>query len=72
MKLNQKGHTELILSIEHKSSCEKIVFRLINNYKSSEYLDGNCKLAWDRLLVKYAQKSITAIFIKVQEGIWKQ
>ena len=60
-KLNQKGFTELVLLIEYKSSCRKIAFHLVKNYKSSDYPKGNCKLVWDRFVAKYIPKSLTSL-----------
>ena len=60
-KLNQKGFTELILSINTESDRGKIAFRLVKNSKSSDYPEGNCKVAWDRLVAKYAPKSLPSL-----------
>jgi len=60
-KLNRLAFMDLILSIDHKSSRGKVAFRLVKNCKSSAYPEGNCKLAWDRLVAKYAPKSTPSL-----------
>ena len=60
-KLNKQACMDLILSIDHKGSRGKIAFRLVKNCTSSEYPEGNCKLAWDRLVAKYAPKSTPSL-----------
>ena len=52
---------ELILSINHQTNRGKIAFRLVKNGKTSKYPEGNCKLAWDRLIAKYAPKSLPSL-----------
>ena len=53
-ELNEDAYEELILSMGHTTSKGKIAFSLVKNSKSSEYPEGNCKIAWDRLVAKYA------------------
>ena len=60
-KLNRQAYMDLILSIDHKSSRGKVAFRLVKNCKSAEYPEGNCKLAWSRLVAKYAPKSTPSL-----------
>jgi len=60
-KLNRLAYMDMILSIDHKSSRGKVAFRLVKNSKSSEYPEGNCKLAWDRLVAKYAPRSTPSL-----------
>lgn len=60
-KLNRLAFMDLILSIDHKSSRGKVAFRLVKNCKSSAYPEGNSKLAWDRLVAKYAPKSTPSL-----------
>ena len=60
-ELNQKAFMELILSINHQTNRGKIAFRLVKNCKTSEYPEGNCKLAWDRLVAKYAPESLPSL-----------
>ena len=60
-KLNKLAYMDLILSIDHKKSRGKVAFQLVKNCKSSEYPEGNCKMAWDRLIAKYAPKSTPSL-----------
>ena len=60
-KLNRQAYMDLILSIDHKSSRGKVAFRLVKNCKSTDYPEGNCKLAWSRLVAKYAPKSTPSL-----------
>ena len=41
-------------SINTSSSVGKVAFGLVTNMKSDDFLEGNCKVAWDRLVSKYA------------------
>ena len=60
-ELNRKAFMELILLIDHKIDRGKVAFRLVKNCKTSKYPKGNCKLAWDRLVGKYAPKSTPSL-----------
>jgi hypothetical protein len=51
--MNEIAYTELILSIDVKTSSGKIAFNLIEGCKSKEYPDGNTAIAWERLKNKY-------------------
>ena len=53
IELNEIAYTELILSIDVKSSNGKIAFNLIKGCKSKDYPDGNAASAWERLKNKY-------------------
>ena len=50
---SHQAYTELILSIDVKSSNGKIAFNLIKGCKSKDYPDGNAASAWERLKNKY-------------------
>ena len=50
-KLNKLAYNDLFLSINTDSF---FVFWLVQNAKIPEFLKGTCKVAWDRLLNKYA------------------
>ena len=52
--LNELAYEDLILSINTSSSVGKVVFGLITNAKSADSPKGNCKIAWSRLVSKYA------------------
>ena len=49
------------MSINHTTREGKIAFSLIKNCKTSDYPEGNCKLAWDRLIAKYAPKTAPSL-----------
>ena len=53
-ELNDLAHEDLILLINTSSSIGKVMFGLVKNAKSEDFLDGNCKVAWNRLVRKYA------------------
>ena len=53
IEFNEIAFTELILSIDVKTSNGKIAFNLIKGCKSKDYPDGNAATAWERLKNKY-------------------
>ena len=53
-ELNKLAYEDLILSINTSFSVGKVAFRLGKNPKSEDFLEGNCKVAWHRLVGKYA------------------
>ena len=53
-KLNELAYKDLILLINTSSSVGKVAFGLVRNAKSADFSDGNCKIAWERLVSKYA------------------
>ena len=53
IELNEIAYTELILSIDVKTSNGKIAFNLVKGCKSKDYVDGNAATAWERLKNKY-------------------
>ena len=53
-ELNQLTYQDLSFSINNSSSVGKIAFGLVQNTKSAEFPEGNYKVAWDRLISKYA------------------
>ncbi len=50
--LNEEAYENIILSIAHTMKQGKIAFSLVKNCKTSAYPEGNCNLAWDRLVAK--------------------
>jgi hypothetical protein len=46
IKLNEIAFTELILSIDIKTSNGEIAFKLVKGCKSKDYPDGNAATAW--------------------------
>jgi hypothetical protein len=53
IELNEIAYTDLILSINVKTSSGKVAFNLIKGCKSKDYPDGNAAIAWERLKNKY-------------------
>jgi hypothetical protein len=53
IEMNEITYTELILSIDVKTSSEKVAFNLIKCCKSKDYPDANAAIAWKRLKNKY-------------------
>ena len=60
-EFNEEAFEDIILSINHTTREGKIAFSLIKNCKTSDYPEGNCKLAWDRLIAKYAPKAAPSL-----------
>ena len=60
-ELNEEAFEDIILSINHTSKQGKVTFSLVKNCKTSEYPEGNCKLAWDRLVAKYTPKTAPSL-----------
>ena len=61
VELNEEAYEDIILSISHSTKQGKIAFSLVKNCKTIEYPEGNCKLAWDRLIAKYAPKTAPSL-----------
>ena len=59
-ELNELAYEDLILWINTSSSVGRVVFGLVKNAKS-EFLEGNCKVAWDRLVTKYALHTASSL-----------
>ena len=49
------------MSINTNSSVEKVAFELIRNAKSLEFPERNCKIAWDKLVNKYALHTVLSV-----------
>ena len=60
-QLNELAYEDLILSINTSFLVRKVVFGLVKNTKSANFLEKNHKIAWDRLISKYALH--TALFL---------
>ena len=58
---NKEAFEDLILSIDHTSKQGKVAFSLVKNCKTAKYPEGNCKLAWDRLVAKYSPKTAPSL-----------
>lgn len=59
--LNTKAYMELLCSMNSKTNRGKVAFRLVKNCRSSDYPEGNVKLAWDRLVAKFAPKNTPSL-----------
>ena len=55
--LNEEAFEDIILSIDHTAKQGKLAFSLVKNCKTATYPEGNCKLAWDRLVASYSPKT---------------
>jgi hypothetical protein len=53
IKLNEIAYTELILSIDVKTSSGKTAFNIIKSCKVKDHPDGNAAAAWKKLKNKY-------------------
>ena len=53
-ELNKCLYEDFILLINTSSSVGRVAFELVKNAKSEDFLEGTCKVAWDRLVSKYA------------------
>jgi hypothetical protein len=56
-QLNELAFEEILLSINVKTKQGKIAFNLVDNCTTAEQPQGNCKIAWERLVHKYAPKT---------------
>ena len=59
--LNEEAFEDIILSIDHTTKQGKVAFSLVKNCKTAKYPEGNCKLAWDRLVAKYSPKTAPSL-----------
>ena len=53
-ELNKLAYEDIILLTNTSSSGGKVAFGLVKNTKSEDFPKRNCKVAWDRLVSKYA------------------
>ena len=56
-RLNELAFEEILLSINGQNKQGKLAFNLVDNCTSAKQPEGNCKLAWERLVHKYAPKT---------------
>ena len=66
IELHEIPYTELILSIDVKTSNRKKSFNLVKGCKSKDYLDGNTAIPWERLKNKYNPISAPSV-VKLEE-----
>jgi gag-polypeptide of LTR copia-type len=59
IELNEIAYTELILSIDMKTSNGKIAFNIVKGCKTQDYPDGNAASAWEKL--KYKNEPVSAL-----------
>jgi hypothetical protein len=59
--MNELAYTELILSIDDKTSSGKVAFNLVKGYKNKDYADGNARIAWERLRNKFEPSSAPSL-----------
>jgi gag-polypeptide of LTR copia-type len=57
IEVNELAYTELLLSIDVKTSFGKVVFNIVRGCKSKDYPDGNATTAWEKLKNKYEPTS---------------
>ncbi len=65
-KLNERAFEDILLSIDGQTKSGRVAFNLVDNCTTTDQPDGNCKLAWDRLVHKYAPKTAPS-FIKLKK-----
>jgi hypothetical protein len=56
-QLNELAFEEILLSISGQTKEGKIAFNLVDNCTTAHQPEGNCKIAWKRLVHKYAPKT---------------
>jgi gag-polypeptide of LTR copia-type len=53
IKMNEIAYTELILSIDVKTSSGRTAFNIVKRCKTKDHPDGNAATAWEKLKNKY-------------------
>jgi hypothetical protein len=66
--MNELAYTELILSIDDKTSSGKVAFNLMKGCKNKDYADGNASMAWERLKNKFEPSSGPSL-VKLEKKI---
>jgi hypothetical protein len=56
-QLNERAYEDLLLSIDGESKQGRVAFNFVENAVTPDTPEGNCKIAWDRLVNKYAPKT---------------
>jgi gag-polypeptide of LTR copia-type len=59
--MNELPFTELILSIDDKTSNGKVAFHLVKGCKNKDYANGNASMAWERLKNKFEPQSAPSL-----------
>ena len=53
-QMNEVAYEGIILSVYYKTKDGNVAFKLVKNCKREpDFPEGNCHLAWDRLVAKY-------------------
>ena len=60
-KLNKLAYTELILSIDVKTSSGKLAFNLLKECKNKNHTEGNTAVAWENLKNMYEPTSAPSL-----------
>jgi hypothetical protein len=60
-EMNELAYTELMLSIDDKTSNGKMAFNLVKGCKNKAYADDNASMAWERLKNKYEPQSAPSL-----------
>jgi hypothetical protein len=68
--MNELAYTELILSIDDKTSSGKVAFNLVKGCKNKDYADGNANMAWERLKNKFEPSSAPSL-VKLEKQFRK-
>ena len=66
--LNEEAYKDLVLSINTTTKQGRVAFSLVKNSKTTQYPEGNCKLAWDRLTTKYVPRTAPSL-LKLKKKI---
>jgi gag-polypeptide of LTR copia-type/Zinc knuckle len=64
--MNELAYTELVLSIDDKTSSGKVAFNLVKGCKSKEYVDCNACMAWEQLKSKFEPLSVPSL-VKIEK-----
>jgi hypothetical protein len=59
--LNELAYTELILSIDVRTSSSKVAFNMVEGCKNKDYAEGNAAMDRERLMNMYEPASATSL-----------
>jgi hypothetical protein len=62
--LNELAHTELILSIDVRTSNDKMAFKMVKGCENKDYTEDNVAMAWERLKNKCKPTSDSSLVKK--------
>jgi hypothetical protein len=68
--MNELAYTELILSIDDKTSSAKVEFNLVKGFKNKDCVDGNAIMAWQRLRNKF-ELSFALSLVKLEKQFYQ-